>query len=301
MSQATVPPQSIPAAQVEKDGESAAGGATPAGGRRPFAVFETVLILLGLATFGFVLPHNAAADAAVRYRTLVALLDDGILADNKYSIVGHLFALPLMGAARLLGQHPLAWAKMYNSLLFALAVGVLYLLLRHRLPGALLRRFFLVLIAGSMVAAHVVQFNSEPFTALAVGVGLVAVAVRRRSIGGWAAVALGVANTTAALVPLAFVVAKRMWEHRRLRYVLVGVAAVALIALDRWVRRGSPFSTGYEGDAGYRTVMPYSGLPGFSYPIFFGLLSLCLSFGKGLLFFAPGLVLPVRGPMRRLT
>jgi hypothetical protein len=47
--------------------------------------------------------------------------------------------------------------------------------------------------------------------------------------------------------------------------------------------------------------MPYSGLPGFSYPIFFGVLSLVLSFGKGLLFFAPGLFLPVRQRLRDLA
>ncbi len=37
--------------------------------------------------------------------------------------------------------------------------------------------------------------------------------------------------------------------------------------------------------------MPYSGLPGFSYPLVFGLLSILFSFGKGLVFFAPGLLL----------
>ena len=40
--------------------------------------------------------------------------------------------------------------------------------------------------------------------------------------------------------------------------------------------------------------MPYSGLPGFSYPFFFGFISLLFSFGKGLLFFAPALLLPIR-------
>jgi hypothetical protein len=38
--------------------------------------------------------------------------------------------------------------------------------------------------------------------------------------------------------------------------------------------------------------MPYSGKPEFSYPMFFGLLAIFLSFGKGLLFFAPGLFVP---------
>jgi hypothetical protein len=37
-------------------------------------------------------------------------------------------------------------------------------------------------------------------------------------------------------------------------------------------------------------MMPYSGRPGFSYPMVFGLLAETLSFGIGLLFFAPGLL-----------
>jgi hypothetical protein len=57
------------------------------------------------------------------------------------------------------------------------------------------------------------------------------------------------------------------------------------------VRRRSALSTGYGNDHGYQTLLPYSGLPGFSYPPFFGMLSLLVSFGKGLLFFASGLTL----------
>lgn len=39
------------------------------------------------------------------------------------------------------------------------------------------------------------------------------------------------------------------------------------------------------------TILPYSGQPEFSYPFFFGVLSILLSFGKGLLFYSPGLLL----------
>jgi hypothetical protein len=46
--------------------------------------------------------------------------------------------------------------------------------------------------------------------------------------------------------------------------------------------------------------MPYSGQGGFTTPIFFGLISLLFSFGKGLVFFAPGLLLPVRRACRDL-
>jgi hypothetical protein len=41
-------------------------------------------------------------------------------------------------------------------------------------------------------------------------------------------------------------------------------------------------------------MAPFSGIPGFSYPFILGVLGIFLSFGKGLLFFAPGLFLPVR-------
>jgi hypothetical protein len=73
--------------------------------------------------------------------------------------------------------------------------------------------------------------------------------------------------------------------------LLVPVVGGGLVLLESWIRRGSPWVTGYEGNAGAETVLTYSGQPGFSYPLFFGLLSLLFSFGRGIVFFAPGLLL----------
>jgi hypothetical protein len=104
-------------------------------------------------------------------------------------------------------------------------------------------------------------------------------------------------NTPASLLGLGLLTLTRIFNTRHLRYIAIPVIAVGLIGLEDWIRRGSPFDTGYhgfEGNQGFRTVMPYSGLPGFSYPIFFGLLSILFSFGKGLVFYMPGLFLPVR-------
>src|SRR5260370_10876864 len=95
-------------------------------------------------------------------------------------------------------------------------------------------------------------------------------------------------------------VLNRIGKNKRLRYVLVVVAAAGLIAAEAWIRRGSTLNAGDQNDAGYRNLMPYSGEPGFSYPIFFGLLSILFSFGKGLFFFAPGLLLPVRSKLLKL-
>lgn len=56
-----------------------------------------------------------------------------------------------------------------------------------------------------------------------------------------------------------------------------------------------------KGTRGAETLLTYSGQPGFSYPLFFGLLSIVFSFGKGLVFFAPGLLLSFSGAMGSLA
>jgi hypothetical protein len=70
---------------------------------------------------------------------------------------------------------------------------------------------------------------------------------------------------------------------------------------EAWVRRGGPLTSGYAGDHGFRTLLPYSGSPGFSYPLVLGVLSILFSFGRGLAFFAPGLLLWLGNGTRRLA
>lgn len=286
-----------PASVVEGTGSEPEVDTRP---RRARAVFETALIVTGLAIFGFVLPHYTLADAQVRYQNLLALLDHGRLEPGLYSLVGPAFATPLVWLGRAVG-HQRRVVELYNTGVFSAGVLSLYLLLRGRLDAALLRRFLLVLVAGSMFAAHVVQWNSEVFTAMTVAAGLTAVGVNRWAPVGWGAVVLGVANTPAAIAGLVLTVGKRIVDGRRLRYGLAVIAAVALITGELWVRNGGPLRSGYGDFVSAPTPMPYTGTSGFSYPFFFGLLSICLSFGKGLLFFAPGLVLPVRRTMSQIV
>jgi hypothetical protein len=122
------------------------------------------------------------------------------------------------------------------------------------------------------------------------------------SLAGWGMIVLGVINTPASVVGLGCVVLKRILDNKRLRYILALVAAIALIVLEYTIRRVGLSISAYSPPANpaFKTVMPYSGLRGFSYPFFFGLLSILLSFGKGLFFFAPGLLLPIRGLARRI-
>jgi hypothetical protein len=113
-----------------------------------------------------------------------------------------------------------------------------------------------------------------------------------RFAAGTIAVVLGVVNTPVALGALALVAARGAWRSKEwVRWAVPVIAATALIVLETWIRRGAPLHSGYEGDAGARTALPYSARPGFSYPLFLGVISELLSFGKGIVFFAPGLLL----------
>jgi hypothetical protein len=271
---------------------------TPRRGPRPAAAVETALIVLGLVAYAVVLPHEMIADALQRYQNLVELLDTGRPPPGRFSLIGSLPAAVPVWCADLFGGDRMTFVKLYNTMVVTGMTLGLYLLLRRRVEPSLVRRFLLVLIAASMLANHVIHSNAEPFTVAAVAVGLTAVAVRVRSALGWALAALGAANIPATVAGLVLVAAQRCWADRRLRYCLVPLLAVGIVVAENWLRNGDPRDAGYADDHGFTTVMPYSGRSGFSYPVFFGVLALCLSFGKGLLFFAPGLILPVRRLMR---
>ena len=265
------------------------------------AATETGLIIVGLLYIALLLPRNTGGDGALRYQDILRIFSKHTLYDpeSRYSLIGPAFSIPLLFLGRKLGGDPGQWICLYNLTLFSLCLLVSYFLLRNHVDHSLLRKFFLVLIYGSMFVAHLAFYYGEVFTALCVGFGVFVTFRRFTSIGGWVAVVLGVANTPATLLGLGLLVLKRMFDNKRLRYILVfGIAGMCILT-EAWVRRGSIFSNAYANDHGIKTVMPFSGLPGFSYPFLFGLLSILFSFGKGLLFFVPGLLLPIRNTLEK--
>jgi hypothetical protein len=259
------------------------------------AAIETTLIIIGLLGIWLLLPFQAGADGKTRYNDISHFLLTLKLFDphSRYSLIGPLFSTPLFLIGEKLGN-PYQWTCWYNLILFSLCLLVSYFLLRNYVDRVLLRKFFLVLVYGSMFAAHLTSYYGETFTALCVGFGVFVTFRRFTPIGGWLAVALGVINTPATTLGLGLLLLKRMLDNKRLRYALVFVIACGCILMEYWLRRGSIFSTGFNQMHGSKTVMPYSGLPEFSYPIFFGVLSIIFSFGRGLLFYIPGLLLPIR-------
>ena len=260
---------------------------------------EIALILTGLAVLFVCLPHDVTGDGYVRFRSLRRLVETGQIARTSYSMIGPMFALPLWVLGGLFESSEW-WIARFNVFIFAVGLFVFSRLLRDKIDPGVVRKFLLILIIGSMFPNHLTDFYGEVFTAMVVGGAILATQVGHPR-WGWSAMVVGVANTPASLMGLGGVSGSEAFHGKRFRYLLVPVAGAALILGESWLRRGSPWVTGYEGNAGAETILTYSGQPGFSYPLFFGVLSLLFSFGKGLVFFAPGLLLSLTGAMAALN
>ena len=222
---------------------------------------------------------------------------------SKYSIVQPVAALPLYVLGKLVGQ-PLRLVARFNLCVFSLMLLVVYRRLSARTETSVLRHWCLLMLACSMYLYHLRMFFTEVLSAAAVVVGLTCL-VTDAPLAGSFALCLAVINSPTLLPALALVALKLAWDKRKPWYLVLPAVSVLAILLDAWIRRGSPLSTGYETELSFKTIMPYSGSPGFTYPFVLGVLSCLFSFGKGLLFFAPGLfLLPAtieEEPLRRLV
>ena len=265
--------------------------------RLRLAELGTVALLVGAwLCLVFVMERDLAAgsDSDRRFQALRLWLEEGVHPAVKWPLIGTVFGTPFFYLGRLV-QTPEWWMYTYPALVAGASLVVLDVFLKPYLETAPRRRFLLLLLIASMVPYQLRSLSAEAFNLFLLTIGFVAL-LEERWVPGFAAVALGGANMPATLggVGLALVVSAVML--RRWRVVLPGFLAVLITVAENWFKFGGLFNTPYaeEIEHGYRTYLPYSGRPGFSYPMLFGVLSLVFSFGKGILFFAPGLFLPLR-------
>ncbi len=244
------------------------------------------------------IPKSISGDARLRYEILEHFMTTGHLVSPKYSTIGPLLSLPLYLLGRALGAAKLV-VSYYNALLLLLALPLIWREFRDELAPSVRRMLLLLLMFASMFAHHVQRYYGEVFTTILVTIGVFWLS-RGHSARGWTVIVLGAMNTPACLIGIAGIAICQARRTRRWLPMLGPVIAFVLMRLESvWVR-GDFLDTGYNFDAGFHTALPYSGLPNFSYPFFFGLLAIFLSFGKGLVFFVPGLflALPASAPAR---
>jgi hypothetical protein len=264
-----------------------------------FVIFEYILIFAGIAILLFVSPHSIWGDGSLRYSAVSKLLTDGTILKTPYSMIGPIFSAPLWFLGKLI-KSPAWWCSIYNLIVFTTGLFIIYRICRKNIDNGLLRKFLLILVFASMFPFHQTTYYGEVFTAILVGVGILAIN-QGYSSWGWCSIVLGVVNTPASVIGLGFVILAKMLKTRKWRYVIILIISIGLILAESWLRRGDPFNSGYDGNAGFNTMLPYSGRPGFSYPIFFGIISILFSFGKGIFWFCPGLLLPIRKNMPEIN
>ena len=250
---------------------------------------EPFLLLLFLLSIYILSPFGIDGDGAARYDALSRFLSEGNLSRSPYSLIGPLASAPLWLLGSALGS-PEWWAARFNFLLFVLCLAGFYRALTPEIDRRTTVRFLLLLTVASMFPHHLGRYYGEVFTALFVTLGI-AVVVVKGAYWGWLLAVLGGANTPATVPALGLVALGWSWRTRDVRHLVPVIMAGVLVMGESWLRRGGPFETGYAGNSGARTVLPFSGQPGFSYPLLFGVISILFSFGKGLFLFAPGLLL----------
>jgi hypothetical protein len=247
------------------------------------------LLALGLLLLFLLLPHGIEGDGRLRFVALQGWLTNGWIPDTKFPLIGSVPSIPLMLLGRL-GDSTEFWVSRYNVIVYAAGLRLLYLLMRGRLPNDVLAAFLLLLGTTGMLPNSLTGFGAETFSAMTVGTGLAAWSTGRWKTGT-VLLGVGVANLPASFVGLALAMGWWAWRMKRMRALAPLALSAGLWLLENTLRHKSALSNGYENDHGFQTFLPFSGLPGFSYPTFFGVPSLLFSFGKGLLFFAPGLFL----------
>jgi hypothetical protein len=267
-------------------------------GAKLLVLLDVALFVCGLVAITW-LPLEPKGDAAARYRTLNEYLETGHANNSAYSMLGPLLATPLWKLGETPEQkHDLV--AYFNVIVFVVAAIYLFVALRPRLGGESTRRFMLLLLFATAFPHELQNFNNEVLSALALGGGLLALFSLRRvsRVAGTVWIAIASANMPGIVVGASLGTVSIIQWTKKLRFVAVPALCAAFIMAEAWWRRGSPTTSGYEDNAGFKTVMPYSGLPGFSYPFALGAISILFSFGKGLLFFYPGMFLPIRRWLR---
>ena len=257
-----------------------------------YTVLGLGLLLVGLTISFFLFPFKISGDGIDRQYFMDILIHQHKVLPMRYSMIGPLASLPVWWLSSFF-KDPTAVVARYNFILFVVfLIGFAFGVKKQFKPDFLLT-VFILLAFGSMLPGHLLNYYGEVFSAVCFAAGLTGLAMNKSWIG-WTLVLLGVMNMPALMVPFILVVGYFTWESRRLRYLgLIPLVAVLLVA-ESYLRTGSittGFMTYLSQDHGYETFMPYSGKIGYSYPFGLGILSILFSFGKGLLFFCPGLIL----------
>lgn len=257
---------------------------------------EIALLVCGSFVLLVTVRPAIVGDGLVRFGVVQALLLAQPLPVEKYSLVQPFLSLPLACLAKWVGWNVQGAVAYFNVCVFFVLSCVFFRSLLGFYDRGRVVRCFVLLLSASMLPHALQHYYGEVLSALCICTGF-SLAARN---SGWAALllGLGIANTPPLMVPVALAC---VFFRSRFFVLGLGVAlGLAFILAENVFKYGSLMNAGYlsEAERGFSTLLPYSGRPGFSYPLFFGVLSVLFSFGKGLVFFIPGIFLLISERVR---
>ncbi|MGN6094598.1 MAG: hypothetical protein ACTHOL_19785 [Luteibacter jiangsuensis] len=265
--------------------------------RTVLRAWEWALICAGFVVLAITLHPTVDGDGAVRFQTLQALLGSGG-GFSKFSFVQPILTLPLAWLGRFAEADIVEFVAWFNFAVFAVFGVFIYRELATRYAPAVGRAWWLLMLSASMFPHHLQNYYSEVLTSLCVFQA--ALLMDRRPVISTVLFALGCVNTPALLPSLVGFAIIFFLMYRRVAPLAAVAVAVALILLEMWFKHVGLGQGYFSADEhGNVTVLPYSGKPGFSYPLLLGLMAITLSFGKGLVFFMPALLLGFSRDVRR--
>ena len=265
--------------------------------------FLWVLILLGIFMAAFFLLTGLRvpqSDGTLRYQTFLTLFSDNP-EYSKYSTIQPFLAKLVDHSLRLVvpSLPDDIIPRLLALLTLATFIGCAAASAQNRQRALILG----ALLPLSMMSHYLGQFFSEAMSAAFFALGFLTFLNGARYLSallGSFIVALGLANWFVLLAPMGVIVCMallglvsgREKDHRFIVFLLAAsVLAGLFLVLDLWFK-GHLFDSPYASsdEAGFKTVMPYSGAPGFSHPLLIGLMGSLFSFGKSIFLFNPFLI-----------
>lgn len=237
-------------------------------------------------------PHGIHGDAEVRYRFLLQFLETGKLPPMVYSYVHPLVSAPLMVLGALY-KDGFWWVSRFN--VFVL-LGTMWIAQQHfrkfyAWRSEDIRAAILFVLAATMFPKHSTDYYAEVFSCCFAFLSILAFQ-KERSWVSIVLLCLSVWNVVATIIGAGGLLAFYALRSRRWRYLAALPLLPAGFLIENWLKYGEAYPTAYMAmQQGPFTIIPYAMGPGFSYPLFFGLLNNLFSFGRGLLWFAPGILL----------
>lgn len=246
-----------------------------------------IWILLGAFLLILSLTPIITGDGEIRFHDVIRLYRHDDVPKTQFSVIQPFLSVPLywLGTFFSTPENVTAW---FNPLIFIIFLYNFY----HLLPDSPLRFFAVAfLLSTTMFPHHLNRYDGEMLTAVAVSLGFIYLLENRIVLAAFL-LTLGVAQTPATLPAFGLALCFFAYKTRRPTLLLLFSLPLILMMGETLIKHGSFFNNPYlTGNRGVKTIMPYSGLPGFSYPFFLGFLSIIFSFGKGLIFFIPALFL----------